>query len=48
MLDILKLIEINSRYSFGNLSVVFRLIILLLTRKPIRPFPAGNELITTN
>ncbi len=45
MLEILKLIEINSRYSFVNLSVIFRLIIAILSNKPVKRFPAGNELI---
>jgi len=43
MLEILILLEINSRYSFVNISIIFRLIIALLMNRKINSFSAMQE-----
>lgn len=43
MLEILKLLEINSRQPFVNLSIIFRLILLLFTKKKLKIIPAGDS-----
>lgn len=45
MQDLLILFDFNSRYSFVNISIIFRLIIALLMKRKINQFPAGDDYI---